>query len=256
MTDKSQHTFSSELNSFQRRIVHEIAEEFKLYHESRGEEKRFIVVSTKPFVTSQPEAIVSGAQSSDKNEVEEVVSLDDVITDQAPQEETESKASKKKKKNQANKSSQPAPVAPKPQSTKQNLLGEIQDQDNSDLVFRSDCKKCPHCEKFILTSNFTMHEMHCSKITAQKKQQQHEESSSKKPGKSSSDLKKEKLKKNPIESSKTDDFDELIDMFRKSNDVCNYTGCKTLVKTLGQNCEFCSHRFCLQHSLAEVFNLD
>jgi ATP-dependent RNA/DNA helicase IGHMBP2 len=41
-------------------------------------------------------------------------------------------------------------------------------------------------------------------------------------------------------------------MFQKSNDVCNFKACKVLVKTLGQNCEFCRNRFCLQHSLAEV----
>ncbi len=61
-----------------------------------------------------------------------------------------------------------------------------------------------------------------------------------------------KVKKNPIETAQTDDFDELLDMFKKSNDECGFKGCKTLTKTLGQNCDFCRNRFCLKHSLAEV----
>ena len=65
-------------------------------------------------------------------------------------------------------------------------------------------------------------------------------------------IREEKIKKNPIEKAQTDDFDELIQMFQTSNNVCNFKGCKVLVKTLGQNCEFCRHRFCLNHSLAEV----
>ena len=53
-------------------------------------------------------------------------------------------------------------------------------------------------------------------------------------------------------SAQTDDFDQLLDMFQESNNVCSFKGCKVLVKTLGQNCEFCRNRFCLKHSLAEV----
>ena len=34
-------------------------------------------------------------------------------------------------------------------------------------------------------------------------------------------VKIDKIKKNPIESAETEDFDELLDMFTKSNNVCN-----------------------------------
>ena len=64
---------------------------------------------------------------------------------------------------------------------------------------------------------------------------------------------RDKVKKNPIETAKTDDFDELVDMFAKSNSICSFKGCKVLVVTLGENCDYCRHRFCLKHSLAEVY---
>ena len=136
----------------------------------------------------------------------------------------------------------------------------MSDQTDADLKYRSDVKICPHCEKYILVSNFTMHELHCSKInrkvagaeggggaiggTAAKSDTSAAAKDRKKPN--------EKIKKNPVEAAQTDDFDELVEMFQKSNNVCNFKGCKVLVKTLGQNCEFCRNRFCLNHSLAEV----
>lgn len=151
------------------------------------------------------------------------------------------------------------------------LLGEIEDQNDSDLKYRSDCKKCPHCDKYILNSNFMMHELHCSKIrvrsggeqagagasaTASSKSASLSASSKAEAGAAAAaavkPVKNDKIKKNPVESAQTDDFDELVGMFQQSNNVCSFKGCKTLVKTLGQNCEFCRHRFCLNHSLAEV----
>ena len=62
-----------------------------------------------------------------------------------------------------------------------------------------------------------MHELHCSKVSSIKKESQQLLAKS-------SDLKvktakNDKIKKNPIENAKTDDFDELLELFQKSNDV-------------------------------------
>ena len=130
----------------------------------------------------------------------------------------------------------------------------MSDQTDPDLKYRNDCKICPHCDKYILVSNFTMHELHCSKINRKVVEGAvGGPLTSKSVPETTKDRKKdEKIKKNPIETAQTDDFDELIEMFQKSNNVCNFKACKVLVKTLGQNCEFCRNRFCLNHSLAEV----
>ncbi len=125
------------------------------------------------------------------------------------------------------------------------LLGEIENQEDSQNRFRDDLVKCPHCEKLILKLSFLMHEMHCAKVTKKIE----------KPSVESKEVKitvASRIKANPITTAKTDDFDELLEIFQKSNDTCSYKGCKVLTRTLGQNCEFCPNRFCLKHSLAEV----
>ena len=110
-------------------------------------------------------------------------------------------------------------------------------------------------KKYELNSNYTMHELHCSKVHSDldvETKPSKSESKSKGAESSAGPSKSNKIKKNPIENAKTDDFDDLLEMFQKSNNVCNYQGCKVLVQTLGQNCEFCRNRFCLRHSLAET----
>ena len=164
------------------------------------------------------------------------------------------KSNKNKKKSNKKKSKSttliPEPLIPGIGKKKSgHLLGEIDTQDDSQTKFRDDVKMCPHCEKYILKLSFMMHEMHCQKVqgnNANAKQIKSEKPATTKASKNT------KVKKNPVEDAKTDDFDELLEMFQKSNDVCNFKGCKTLTKTLGQNCDFCPNRFCLKHSLAEV----
>ncbi len=134
-----------------------------------------------------------------------------------------------------------------------NLLGELEDQDDSQNKFRDDVVKCSHCEKFILKLSFLMHELHCAKINGSiQKKEIHTEKKLKEPATTVKVSASSKIKSNPVITAKTDDFDELLDMFQKSNDTCCFKGCKVLTKTLGQNCDFCPNRFCLKHSLAEI----
>ena len=270
LTNNSEHCFSAELNSFQRRIVHELSEQFKLYHESRDDEvkkNRFIVISTKRFTsfeqetatasaqyTVEPESVKLEVEKTKQSSIQHISEIESNKFDSFKNETTTSRNKQKKKKDL-----QPQPSQSDKKETVGNLLGELEDQESNDLKFRNDCRKCKNCEKFILISNFTMHELHCSKLQPKKiSNEETAKGSAKSTTTATSSLtytvtnKKEKVKKNPIETAKTDDFDELLNMFQKSNSVCNYMGCKVLVKTLGQNCEFCSNRFCFQHSLAEV----
>ncbi len=271
MITKTEHSFSHELNSFQRRIVHELAEEFKLYHQSRGEnEKRFIVISTKPFKTEQAAQASLSQVEIDVDETENVSKLKDEARGEASaaaignrfevfdNSQAQTKSSKKNKKQKQQAKATELTKKEEKQSSL-NLLGELDDQNSSDLKFRSDCRKCPNCDKFILNSNYTMHELHCTKVTKKAADVEASANKSKQSGAASNErtytavATKDKVKSlNKIKDAKTDDFDELLDLFQQSNNVCNFVGCKTLVKTLGQNCEFCNFRFCLTHSLAEV----
>ena len=79
-----------------------------------------------------------------------------------------------------------------------------------------------------------MHELHCSKLNNQKKQSDNNipTASANKVGATAikPTVKSDKIKKNPIENAKTDDFDELLEMFQKSNNVCNFKGNQFLIE--------------------------
>lgn len=71
------HTFSSNLNARQRRIVHEMAEKRGVFHLSQGEEaKRFISISAKPI--EPVERLDEGEKEKDDHELDEDVVEDKV----------------------------------------------------------------------------------------------------------------------------------------------------------------------------------
>ena len=197
------------------------------------------------------------------NDVEADISADECTTSKfsvlnAVDEDGNANIKQTKKNNKKKKNKKPQPTDEKPSTSKKSnekghLLGELNDQNDSQAIFRNDVSKCPHCDKMILKISFQMHEMHCSKINAAKVKEVHKvKNEPAKPTPKSSAAKSSKVKKNPIETADTDDFDQLLEMFQKSNDICNFKGCKVLTKTLGQNCEYCPNRFCLKHSMAEI----
>ncbi|KAM8968612.1 DNA-binding protein SMUBP-2 [Sarcophilus harrisii] len=49
-----------------------------------------------------------------------------------------------------------------------------------------------------------------------------------------------------------EDFDALISAAIKADSTCGFSGCKASVVTLGQLCPHCAHRFCLRHHIPEV----
>ncbi|RNA28636.1 DNA-binding SMUBP-2 [Brachionus plicatilis] len=238
-------SFSSKLNPKQRRIVHEMAEKNKIEHESQGaDDNRFIRIYLNRKIVEEPKAIVFAEPV-----IEEAQGAIEISNNFDGLSEENSKK-KKVKKTKQNAKQVVHVVEPKAKKeTGCYLLGELTDQNDSDLKFRSDCRVCPWCKKFILNSSFVMHQLHCSKLHSNLDVEPKQEVSNKKTAGSG---KNSKVKKNPLETAKTDDFDELLEMFQKSNSVCNFQGCKVLVQTLGQNCEFCRSRFCLKHCLAEA----
>ena len=230
-SEKKSHEFSSTLNPRQRRIVHELGEKHNLCHESKGEnEQRYIVLSV---ITA--EAIEPIKESL----VEELEDNEEETTEEVPQESNRAKKKRNRtkiKKVKETASSEDSAVTSKPAKTEKqasnlNLLGEYADQEDSDLKYRNDCTLCSHCGKYILKVNYLMHELHCSKLNNQKKQLDNtvpSTSSTTVGATSIKTAKNDKIKKNPIENAKTDDFDELLEMFQKSNNVCNFKGNKQL----------------------------
>ncbi len=277
---KGDHKFSSKLNSRQRRMVHELAEKYKINHESKGEDDercitiwvneknnddislntQDIVKLIEPIKSDQEKEILEKVKEDGSKDNEEESTKNNNFN-VLEVENITSQKSKKNNKAKINKSISKDENNIKKEDNKKlvqsSLLGEITDQNDPDLKYRNDCRLCPTCNKYILKTNYMMHELHCTKINKtmisdDKNKLDVAGGVAASSNFKSSSIKNEKIKTNPIMNAQTDDFDQLLDMFQESNNVCSFKGCKVLVKTLGQNCEFCRNRFCLKHSLAEV----
>lgn len=244
-----EHAFPSSLTARQRKIVHELAEKYKLYHQSKGEnEQRFIIISSQPIKTEDKITMVSKIEPVDEDEQQNDEPENDALkTIENKFSTLEVQQTQIKSKKKKNKKAESQDVLKK-DTENSSLIGTL--DDNSDLKFRSDCTMCKYCSKFILLSNFQMHELHCSKMNRPQIKEPKLESEK---VKSATSTKKPESKIKQVDFSKaSNDFDELIEMSEKLNNICNFDKCKVKIQILGQTCEFCRHRFCLQHSLAEV----
>lgn len=47
-------------------------------------------------------------------------------------------------------------------------------------------------------------------------------------------------------------LDETLEKVKKSDDTCDFKGCKQKTNLMGQNCEHCKMRYCYKHILAEI----
>ena len=141
---------------------------------------------------------------------------------------------------------------------------------------------CGQCGKSIPTTNLQLHLLRCpkknpsSKLREQKttqnpekcgaRAQTHPKTSSasspsssgknsqsgKQPQQQKQQQKQQQRSKDLLKETSSDDFDELLRLADKMNNVCNLKGCKTNIHVLGQECEFCNRRFCLSHHMAEI----
>jgi ATP-dependent RNA/DNA helicase IGHMBP2 len=268
------HSFGTELSARQRRLVHEIAEKCQLSHVSVGEnDSRHIILSVAPVKLLPDESNQSASddgkilleekkeiekeeeeeeeEEKEEEKIEKVLSINEINTSETK------KAKPKTKTNQKGdqiKSDNPNAKEPKKPhcSANANLLGELDNQEDMNVKYRNDASLCPHCGKYILKISYLMHELHCSKVNNDTVKSKLASSSMGEKSQPKKEKAASKLKVDPIKNATTDDFDELVDKFARSNTTCFYRGCKTSVKTLGENCEFCRNRFCLTHSIAEV----
>ena len=174
--------FSSDLDSFERRIVHQLAEEMGLLHQSLGEGKeRRIVLQKKPreSSTSSHQGAEAEARSCSEIEIRKV------------------------------------------------------NERNVNII------QCSNCNQDIPKDNLELHLLRC-RVSIKEIDQ--------KPKSKKKNEKKTKKSK----TNNDDDFDILCEEMHRMNSVCNFDDCKTKVSVIGVNCSYCTQRFCLQHSMAEI----
>lgn len=103
---------------------------------------------------------------------------------------------------------------------------------------------CDRCKQPVPVENLDLHQLRCTGQPSTSKQKV-------KSVQPKSKTKKTKSEKT-VERVDEEDFDSLIEAAMRENKSCAFVKCKQSTATLGQNCEFCSGRFCLQHHIPEV----
>ena len=103
---------------------------------------------------------------------------------------------------------------------------------------------CENCGKEVPKDNMQLHSIGCKSVVASVGDTVHSASSAV--------TKRKKRTKTKSADAADDDFDTLVEQFRKSNNSCGSPKCKESVQMLGQVCRFCDVIFCLKHHMAEV----
>lgn len=210
---QNQLQFPSSLNSHDRMLVHQIAEELGLLHESRGEGKERCITVSKPPQPEEGQMVMAGQttgegkepgaeqskgkaeveQTKEKRKVEETVSepasrtsvdLKSLHLERMKREQQKREENVKQKKQSRN--SVPSTQA----LAKKSVKGKKQ-------------TKAGACEIAAASTN-------------------------------------------------GGDFDALISAVVKADSVCSFIKCKASVLTLGQLCVFCNRQYCLSHHIPEV----
>lgn len=203
---KSELILPAAMTSFERRLVHEVADKFGLLHISKGEgDERHLVIWKK------------GASKNNGALKEETVDEIELTDGEGSHNESEN-------------------------SIKSDHVSENVEQSKNEV--KTVKKKKPKSKK-------------------KKNQEQDIKSSDEKQGRVQAPRKNlvdEKTKKKPLTKKQVldkrlqelDEFDDIVEMVQKLDEVCFYINCSTKTKTLGQNCMFCMKRFCLTHSMPEI----
>ncbi|XP_074129809.1 DNA-binding protein SMUBP-2 [Sminthopsis crassicaudata] len=212
--------FPTSLNSHDRMLVHQLAEEHGLKHESVGEGKRRYISVRKKAVPAAavPAPTPTAAPSA------------------APPAPTPAAA--------------PAATVPPPAGTDSegralqpgclSLAPGEQGPPGSPRDSRS--QKAPHRQR----------EEPGPAGPGQRARERQEPAGSGAP--KVSGRKKGKGRKGPTggDGAAEEDFDALISAAIKADSTCGFSGCRASVVTLGQLCPHCAHRFCLRHHIPEV----
>jgi len=212
-------SFPPELSSFERMLVHEVAETMGLLHESQGEGAERRIVVRKKGGGGGGEVLV-------RKEVKE--------------------SDKRENKTNCDKHSL-------------NEAVEVKGSGLEESDPPANHINCSQCKKNVPMMNFELHTVRCAAQLLKEKKEKAEldyfNSMQSQADLEATKAKKNKKKKKPHQKENIgseDDFDSLCEQFQSLDKVCNFPRCKTLVATLGVTCKFCGVRFCLTHSMAEV----
>ncbi|KAB7507065.1 DNA-binding protein SMUBP-2 [Armadillidium nasatum] len=276
--------FPKNLNSFERLLVHEIAAQNGLVHESHGEGKdRFIVLKKDDVKNNTIDESDCNFASSFSNELsqEELTHEKEVEEDSSISEicksndlKSMSNTSIDSKSNFLNSSVVKEEISDKETLTvkptqklkhsnvnkKANKLKNSSSVDHVDLSnggssnnnniekISTPLKQCHICSKEIAVRNHQLHVIQCEKLKREKAiKEQIDRRKTEIKG-----VKKKNLKGkiDQIEENADDDF-LIMEKFSKENNSCAYPRCKNPSIILLQLCNFCRNNFCLKHHQAE-----
>lgn len=108
---------------------------------------------------------------------------------------------------------------------------------------------CQYCGKNVIRANLASHQAHCQRAA---KPAPVKKTHTVKPKSAVKKKKENSSSKSAIDQVDPDDFDALLAAAAEQNSKCTFRKCKVLTVTLGQTCEFCLQRFCLNHHIPEV----
>lgn len=127
----------------------------------------------------------------------------------------------------------------KPRTANKTSLNTSRDAKEDDGLLA-----CRYCRIRLPPGNHLLHEINCERVHEEKMAKAKRQAQKKKIDKSK--------QKQRLERTEEDDFDTLIAMAKKSDNVCNFVKCKAKISALGQLCQFCNKRYCFSHHLPEV----
>ncbi|XP_022094082.1 DNA-binding protein SMUBP-2-like [Acanthaster planci] len=260
--------FPPTLNSHDRLVVHQAAEQLGLYHSSIGEGRdRHIIISSQPIRTDVAESKSSSHGSDGKDSTDSVeeklanVHVDAVLEELRTENlmdviigadhdgtdvlslDAEGNVEKEntdlvnvrdgaiKDINCQGEASFAQKARPPKQETKSS-------EEATDL------HKCKFCKKKLPPGSVLLHEIHCEKKMEEKRRLQEVSKTKKKTDKSK--------QRNALEHTTEEDFDKLIALAVESDNRCNFVRCAERIALTGVRCAFCNRRYCFGHAMPEV----
>ena len=183
---RNKYKFSSDLNSHDRMLVHEIAEEYELSHESVGEGKsRFIILKKKESIENSTLSCLESNLGTEKerynsDDYDNVTNLNNSAAGLAVSKQKES-----------------------------SIRGDENTKPKIDNV------SCCGCQKEIPKQNIELHKIRCNQSKNNEKVVTRNISSE------SKSTKKTKSKKKEARMKEEDDIDKLLESFNKLDNICN-----------------------------------
>ncbi|XP_072015866.1 DNA-binding protein SMUBP-2-like [Amphiura filiformis] len=240
--ERSRMEFSSGLTSRERYIVHELAEQTGVAHQSTGEGSERHITVSKMITHAGHKQAKTGNKVDENNKEHSKVTVKE-LKRAIKEIETENKMSVLAEL--PTMENEPSNEHSTEIVDNKQVSGNHNNANATRTLYKDDgTLPCKYCGVGLLPGNHLLHEIHCEKIHEEKLQKAKRQQAKRKIDKSK--------QKQALENTKEEDFDKLIAMAKKADNVCNYRKCKEKITALGQLCEFCNKRYCFSHHIPEV----